>query len=61
MNTHNWNKHSFTLYDINSKKELENEIEYLVNRLHSLMKLCSENNIEINEYVYTILGVKPNK
>lgn len=44
------------LYDIKTKEELEQEVEYLVERLRGIKSLCKEDFIEIAKYIDTVIG-----
>lgn len=45
------------LYDIKTQEDLQNEIDYLANRLAGILEMCRNKGWYYDCYVYQILGV----
>ena len=43
------------LYDIKTKEQLTNEIDYLVERLSGIAKLCRQDGYSIDDYILMML------
>ena len=43
------------LYDIKTKEQLINEVDYLVERLSGIAKLCRQDGYPIDEYILMML------
>lgn len=46
------------LYDIKTKEQLTNEIDYLVERLSGIAKLCRQDNHSIDDYIRSVLQLE---
>ena len=46
------------LYDIKTQEQLTNEIDYLVERLSGIAKLCRQDNHSIDDYIRSVLQLE---
>ena len=46
------------LYDIKTKEQLNNEVDYLVERLSGIAKLCRQDGCSIDAYISTMLHLQ---